>query len=269
MTGGTVLIAIAVIAATLSIIMGLAWVVQQRTGNSGWVDTTWSFGVGLVGFVVALVPVSDADGPVRQCLVAGFAAIWALRLGLHIATRSAHHGDDPRYAELIKGWGDDAPRQMFRFLQIQALAGVPLALAIFLAAHRPGAAFSLSDIVAAIVMVVAVGGEALADRQLRRFGANPANKRGIIDTGLWHWSRHPNYFFEALGWLAYPIVAIDLSGDYDGGLLALAAPVWMYYLLVYASGIPPLEDHMLRTRGDAFRAYQRRTSAFFPWPPRR
>ena len=90
----------------------------------------------------------------------------------------------------------------------------------------------------------------------------------ICDVGLWGWSRHPNYFFEWFGWLAYPLLAIDLGGAYPWGFVALAGPVCMYWLLVHVSGIPPLEAHMLERRRDEFRAYQARTNAFFPAPPR-
>lgn len=262
-----ILAAIFAIGMAMSIIMTLAWLAQQRTGNSGWVDTIWSFGIGLCGVAAALVTAPDDDLQLRQVLVACFAGIWALRLGLHIAGRSMGVANDPRYTELIRGWGADAARRMYWFLQIQALVGIPLVLAIFLAAHRPGAGFTLADGLAIVVMVIAIGGEGLADLQLRRFKADPANKGGVIETGLWRWSRHPNYFFEAIGWLSYPIIAIDLSGGYVWGWLAVAAPATMYWLLVHVSGIPPLEQHMLRSRGDAFRAYQRRTNAFFPGPP--
>lgn len=204
----------------------------------------------------------------RQVIVAVFAVIWAARLGIHIATRTARIADDPRYARLIEGWGSDASRQMFWLLQKQALVSIPLALAMFLAAHNPAPGLTLADAAAILVMVVAVLGEGLADWQLQAFKSNPANKGGINDVGLWRWSRHPNYFFETFGWLAYPLLAINLSGAYPWGWLALLAPACMYWLLVYVSGIPPLEEHMLRTRGDKFRAYQRRTNAFFPSPPK-
>jgi steroid 5-alpha reductase family enzyme len=108
----------------------------------------------------------------------------------------------------------------------------------------------------------------MADRQLHAFKANPRNKGCVCDAGLWSLSRHPNYFFEWLGWLAYPLLAIDLARSYDWGWLALLAPAGMYWLLVYVSGIPPLEAHMLRSRGAVFRDYQVRTSAFFPMPPK-
>ena len=116
------------------------------------------------------------------------------------------------------------------------------------------------------VLVVAILGEAIADAQLRRFRAVPANRDRICDVGLWKWSRHPNYFFEWLGWLAYPIIAIDLTGAYPWGWVALAGPICMYWLLVHVSGIPPLEAHMRARHGERYRAYQARTSAFFPIP---
>jgi steroid 5-alpha reductase family enzyme len=267
MTGFEFLAALIAVSLALSAIMMIAWLIQQRSGNSGWVDTIWSFGVGATGAAGALTSLGGG-WQARQFLVASFAAIWALRLGVHIASRSAKIPNDPRYAEKIKAWGSDAPRQMFWFLQIQALVAIPLTMSMFVAAHRPGNGLNSWDAAAILVMAIAILGEGVADWQLSRFKSNPANKDGINDVGLWKWSRHPNYFFEALGWLAYPLIAIDLTGQYPWGFLALAGPAAMYWLLVYVSGIPPLEEHMLRSRGDAFRAYQRRTNAFFPGPPR-
>jgi steroid 5-alpha reductase family enzyme len=88
----------------------------------------------------------------------------------------------------------------------------------------------------------------------------------VCDAGLWHWSRHPNYFFEWLYWLAYP--ALALAGGWQWGLLAFAAPALMFVLLTRISGIPMLEREMLAAKGDAYRAYQQRVSAFFPLPNR-
>ncbi len=260
--------ALVLIAAALSATMTGAWLIWRQTGNSGWVDTVWTFGLGLTGAVSALVSIDGGALQPRQIIVAVFAAVWAARLGLHIATRTTKISDDPRYADLIKGWGKDAPRQMFSLLQKQALVSIPLAFAMFLAAHHPVAGFDLRDALAILIMAIAVAGEGLADWQLQAFKSNPANKGGINDIGLWRFSRHPNYFFETLGWLAYPILAVDLTGGNPWGFAALAAPACMYWLLVYVSGIPPLEEHMLRTRGEKFRAYQRRTNAFFPGPVR-
>src|SRR6478609_167202 len=129
--------ALVVIAASLSVLMAGAWVVQQRTGNSGWVDTIWTFSLGLVGVGSALWPIEGAPQSARQWLVAALVAIWSLRLGIHIAIRTAGITDDPRYAAFAREWGLNAPRRMFVFLQNQALGTIPLAFAIFVAARFP------------------------------------------------------------------------------------------------------------------------------------
>jgi len=258
------------VAVSLSVIMMTAWRVQQTSGNSGWVDVSWTFGLGLVAIVAALMPLAAGPWPQeRQVMVAILVAIWSVRLGWHIVIRSRAVGDDPRYRQLITQWRSDASRRMFWFLQSQAAVGVIFALSIALAAQNPRPGLRLQDLAGALLLILAIVGEAIADVQLRRFKVDPANRNAVCDVGLWSWSRHPNYFFEWLAWFAYPLIAIDFSGHNPLGWLALAAPLCMYWLLVYVSGIPPLEDHMLRSRGEAFRAYQRRTSAFFPSPPTR
>ena len=124
-------------ALVLALFMAGAWLVQRRTGQSGWVDTIWSFAVGLVGAAVALAPVAAADWPTaRQGLVAALALAWSLRLGLHIVGRTLRGGEDPRYKALHDEWGADFPRRLFWFLQIQAAAAFLLAISIFAAARN-------------------------------------------------------------------------------------------------------------------------------------
>jgi steroid 5-alpha reductase family enzyme len=257
--------ALAAIALSLSILMAAAWLIQQRTGNSGWVDTIWTFSLGLVGAASALWPVAGAATNARQWLVAALVAIWSVRLGLHIAVRTAGITDDPRYANFAREWGADAPRKMFVFLQNQGLGSVPLAFAIFVAARFPAETLRLQDYLGALILFAGIGGEALADAQLKRFRDLPDNKGKVCDVGLWRWSRHPNYFFEWFGWLAYPVIAI--SPGYPSGWATLLAPLFMYWILVHVTGIPPLEAQMLRSRGERYRDYQSRTSMFFPRPP--
>jgi steroid 5-alpha reductase family enzyme len=259
--------ALASIALVLSILMALAWAVQQRTGNSGWVDTIWTFAVGLTGAGSALWPVAGVAPNARQWLVAALVAIWSLRLGLHIAARTAGISDDPRYAAFAKEWGVDSPRRMFIFLQNQGFGSIPLVFAIFVAARFPDPALRLQDALGVAVLLTGIAGEALADAQLKWFRNDPANKGRVCDFGLWRWSRHPNYFFEWLGWLAYPVIAISI--DYEWGWATLLAPVFMYWILVHVTGIPPLEQQMLRSRGERYRDYQARTSMFFPLPPQK
>lgn len=258
--------ALAAIAASLSILMMGAWLAQQRTGNSGWVDTIWTFSVGLVGAGAALWPI-EAGGPnARQWLVAAFVGAWSLRLGVHIAVRTAGISDDPRYAAFAQEWGVNAPRRMFLFLQNQALGSIPLVFAIFVAARFPSPDLRLQDYLGALVLLLGILGEAVADTELKQFRERPGSQGQVCDIGLWRWSRHPNYFFEWLGWLAYPVIAI--SPDYVWGWVTLLSPAFMYWILVYVTGIPPLETQMLKSRGERYRDYQSRTSMFFPLPPR-
>jgi steroid 5-alpha reductase family enzyme len=216
-----------------------------------------------VSFLLAIVPMS-ADGlPLRRLIVALVVALWGARLGTHIWKRSRHKGNDPRYLSLIEQWGAQAAMRMFLFLQIQALCSLPLMLSIACAAHHRAPDFGPIDVLACAVAVVAVVGEAIADEQLRRFAAT---RSGVCDIGLWRYSRHPNYFFEFLLWCAFPLFALSGTVGF-ASVAALAGPLCMYWLLVYVSGVPPLEDHMLVSRGEAYRAYQQRTAMFFPLPP--
>lgn len=263
-TLATVLI---VLALALCGVMALAWFVAGWTGRSGWIDAIWSYAVGVGGVVASLLPLGASDQiDARQWLVAGLAALWSLRLGSHIAARTLHGGDDPRYRQLHEEWGGKFRARLFWFLQIQAAAAFLLVVTILTAAHRPGDGLSYGDLLGIGIFAIAIVGEGMADRQLARFSAEPENKGKVCDTGLWAFSRHPNYFFEWLVWVAFAAIAI-VGGSYGFGWGALAGPAFMYWLLVYVSGIPPLEAHMLRSRGEAFRAYQQRVNAFWPGPP--
>jgi steroid 5-alpha reductase family enzyme len=267
--------ALAAIALSLSVLMTGAWMVQQRTGNSGWVDTIWTFSLGLVGAGSALWPVAGATPDARQWLVAALVAIWSIRLGSHIAARTAGITDDPRYAAFAKEWGVDSRRKMFIFLQNQGFGSIPLVFAIFVAARFPVDSLRFQDALGALILFIGIAGEALADAELKRFRTDPANKGQVCNVGLWRWSRHPNYFFEWFGWLAYPVIAISVDQPlyytlyYPWGWATLLAPLFMYWILVHVTGIPPLEAQMLRSRGERYRDYQSRTSVFFPLPPQK
>ncbi len=253
----------------LSLAMLGAWALQRATGNAGWVDVVWTFTTGAGGVAYALAPTAGyVPGP-RAFLVAALVAIWSSRLGLHLAVRSARAmGEDARYAYFRQQWGDAFEGRLLGFLQIQALAAALLTLSILVAARNPAPGLKWTDFAGAAILAAAIAGEGLADRQLARFKSYRPNREAICDVGLWSWSRHPNYFFEWLGWLAYPLMAIDLAGRWPWGWLALTGPAFMFYLLRFASGVPPTEAAMAHSRGPTFARYQARVSAFFPLPPR-
>jgi steroid 5-alpha reductase family enzyme len=257
----SLLLAIPVLALFCAAAMALAWRVVVSSGRSGWADTFWSLTVGIAGIIAALWPLGELTA--RNWLVAVIVAFWSGRLGLHIARRTLKGADDARYAELKRGWGDSYKPQLLIFLEIQAAVALILALAVMAAASNP-APLGLGDALGILIAIAAILGEATADAQLTRFARNPANRGKVCDTGLWAWSRHPNYFFEFLYWVA--LVPIGIAHPW--GWPTLAAPAMMFVLLRYVSGVPPLEQHMLRSRGPTFTAYQQRVPPFFPRPPR-
>ncbi|MBZ0268343.1 DUF1295 domain-containing protein, partial [bacterium] len=202
----------------------------------------------------------------RRWLVAGLAAAWGIRLGLHLLGRVRRDAEeDVRYRAMRDTLGDRVQPVLFGFFQLQAAWIVLFALPMFLAARNAAPAFGIGDGIGVLLWIASLAGESVADRQLARFRRDPANRGAVCRTGLWKYSRHPNYFFEWLHWWAY--VAIGLGGPQ--GWLTLAGPAVMFVFLWKITGIPLLEERLVASRGDAYRAYQRSTSAFLPWRPRR
>jgi steroid 5-alpha reductase family enzyme len=254
------------LAVFLHAIMAIAWGIALLSGKSGFIDAVWSLSVGAAGVAAALLPFGTSETLIsRRLLVGVMAALWSARLGLHILRRTFGGGDDPRYAKLKENWGKRTRLYLFLFLQAQALAAWPLVLAMLLASRNPAPLIGFSDWIGVALFLGAIWGEAAADQQLTLFRSGPENRGLICDRGLWARSRHPNYFFEWLGWLAYCVIAIGLPGSlYPWGLISLGAPVIMYHLLVNVSGIPPLEDYLRRSRPEAFRLYAEKVPAFWP-----
>ncbi|WP_293898236.1 DUF1295 domain-containing protein [Phenylobacterium sp.] len=256
-----------VVLVAMTLVMLCAWAFGLARRNGGWTDVFWTFGTGATLAAAALFPLEAYPGPQpRQWLVAALVALWALRLGGYIAARVSRHAEDARYAKFRAEWGKDYPRNMLFVSLPQAPAAALLGLSVLLAARTPGHDLALRDVLGVAVLMLAILGEGLADAQMKRFKADPANAGKVADIGLWGWSRHPNYFFEWLSWLAYPVIGLDPGRPIT--LLTLTAPVVMYLLLTRISGIPPLETAQVASKGDAYRRYQARVSAFFPFPPK-
>lgn len=245
--------------------MSAAWLVQAGTRNGGWIDVFWTFGTGASCVIAAMWPAPAASFE-RQILVAVLAAIWSLRLGSYIAFRVAGDAhEDKRYASLRIEWGGDTQRNMFILCLVQAVAAPVLGLSIFTASHGGDTALGLRDALGALVLLIGIAGEGLADDQMRRF-RKTAQHGAVMDKGLWAWSRHPNYFFEWLVWLSWPVIVLDAAEPFTW--LSLLGAVMMFLILRFGTGVPTLEKTMLASRGDKFRDYQKRVSAFFPLPPK-
>jgi steroid 5-alpha reductase family enzyme len=251
----------------MAVVMSSGWLFQRAVNNGGWSDVFWTYGTGATCAVACLAPFGGAAAPSwRQVLVAALVAIWSLRLGTYVALRVAKGSEDARYADFRRAWGRDFQRNMFGLLIVQAPVTALLSLSILVAARHPHAGVRIADVVGALILIGSIFGEGVADQQMKAFRANPASKGKVCDTGLWAWSRHPNYLFEALGWIAYPVIALDPAQPLS--LVSLIAPVVMFVVLRFGTGVPPLEEAMLKSRGDAYRLYQARVSAFWPRPPK-
>jgi steroid 5-alpha reductase family enzyme len=249
-------------------IMAIGWLFQRATGNGGWTDVFWTWGTGLTCAVAALIPLHPGSGVTwRQVTIAALVALWSIRLGTYIALRVTRSREDVRYALLRARWGAAFQRRMFGLMIVQAPVTAIFGVAILFAAHQSHPGFRAADLLGILILSGCIAGEALADRQMKLFKATPRNEGKICDQGLWAWSRHPNYFFEALSWVAYSVIGFD--PDHAWSLMAFLAPAVMFAVLRYGTGIPPLEAAMLRSKGDAYRHYQERVSILIPWPPKR
>ncbi|WP_297443629.1 DUF1295 domain-containing protein [Acidocella sp.] len=246
----------------VSLAMLLAWALQRAAGNAGWIDVVWTFSTGLALAAVALA----APGAFwRHALLATLIMAWAARLGGHIAWRVASGPEDTRYAMMRAAAGPAFQGQMLKLISGQGPVSGLLAVSVYLAAAQPVAALRGADIAGACVLALALAGEALADHQLRVWRTRPGTEGGICETGLWSLCRHPNYLCEALAWLAYPLIALEPARPVTW--LSFIAPVLMFLVLRYLTGVPPLETAMRARRGAVYDAYVARTNAMWPrWP---
>ena len=248
--------------AAMAVVMALLWVLQRRTGDAGIVDVGWA--AGLAATAVAFALASPEGLPARRWLVAGMAAVWGGRLAGHLLVdRVLPEGEDGRYRWARQRWGERTQLYLFLFFQLQAVLVPVLAGAFLLAMRHPAEGLRILDAVGVGLWLVALGGEWVSDRQLARFRRRPGTGGRVCREGLWRYSRHPNYFFEWIHWWAYVAVA----AGYPAGWAAVYAPLLMLVFVLRVTGIPPTEAQALRSRGEAYRRYQRTTSAFFPWPP--
>jgi steroid 5-alpha reductase family enzyme len=253
--------AVATTAAAAVAVFLLAWARQLRTRDATSVDLLWTLGLALAAAFHAAVA-AEGWWP-RRILLVLLVGCWALRLGRHLAQRVGQ-GEDGRYATLRRMAGARAPLVFLAVYLAQAALVVALALVFVPLARADEAGWRASDALALALFALALAGESVADRQLARWRGEPANRGRTCRVGLWSLSRHPNYFFEWLHWLVYPLLGLGLP---QGELLWLA-PLAMLLLMRFVTGVPPAEAQALRSRGDDYRDYQRTTNAFFPLPRR-
>ena len=242
-------------------VMAISWQRQKKTQNAGTVDLIWAASIGVMGVSFGLI----CDGWLpRRILLITLVGLWSLRLTTLLYKRVRDEREDGRYTQLREDWGDRFDANAFWFFQAQALLACLLSTTFLPLMVATEAAWRVQDGVAVLFFLTSIIGQFIADRQLHSWRTNPDNQGKSCRGGLWAWSRHPNYFFEWLHWLAYPLMGIGLPY----GILLWLAPALMLFLVLKVTGIPPTEAQSVKSRGDDYRAYQRDTNAFFPGPPK-
>jgi steroid 5-alpha reductase family enzyme len=238
------------------------YVVALRIQVMALVDVVWSFGIGL-GALFYLCQLDSLS--LRSWVVVVVLLLWSLRLSLYLlVNRVLVAKEDPRYVHLASYWGRYAKRNFYLLFLGQILLVALFLLPVTIAIGDGSEQWRWWDGLAIAVATLSLTCESLADRQLARFRRQPVNQGQVCRSGLWYYSRHPNYFFEWLYWWAFVLFAWGQVG----AAVSLVGPVAMYLFLNYITGIPHAERSSLKSRGEAYRRYQQTTNTFFPWIPR-
>jgi steroid 5-alpha reductase family enzyme len=251
--------------ATLAVasIMLALWLLGIRHRNFSYVDIGWSANFAGLGLLYAVL---GPGWPARKWTLACMFALHGLRLAWHLARRIVGQPEEGRYVQLRKHWstGGNLNLKFLAFFEFQALLNAFLSLPLLVASFNQTEGFAALEIAGMAIFALGLIGEATADAQLATFKRAPANRGGVCDRGLWAYSRHPNYFCEWLIWIGYATFALASPH----GWITLPLPLVMLHFLINVTGLKATEAQALRSKGERYRRYQARTSAFIPWFPR-
>jgi steroid 5-alpha reductase family enzyme len=252
-----------VIGLTILGLMTLLWLVSLFLKNSSIVDIFWGTGFIIAAWSAFLL--TPEGFVVRKLLISLLVTIWGLRLSFHLLRRNWGKPEDFRY----QAWRKVAGRSWWwrSFFKVFLLQGVILwvvsaPLLVAQISARPDHLTSL-DYLAVLIWLIGFTFESVGDWQLSRFRANPANRGKVLKTGLWRYTRHPNYFGDALEWWAYYLIALVV-----GGWWTIFSPILMTTLLWRVSGVTLLEKTLMQEK-KGYLEYIEATSEFFPWFPRK
>ena len=255
-------------AAILIVLVLIQWAISVKINDVSFIDAFWGAGMGLLA-AASWLHVGGGPGELAT-LIMVMTAAWGFRLGIHLFLRWRREGEDRRYKRILKG-----AREKGQFAKA-ALTRVWLMQAVLLfMVSSPAQVGILASGDPAPITPLAWGGFALwsvgvffewvGDWQLSRFRANPANKGHVLDTGLWRYTRHPNYFGDFCAWWGIWLTCAAAGGEYAAA--TVIGPIFLSFTLTKWSGVPLLEKGLNKTKGNRYAIYERRTSAFFPMPP--
>jgi steroid 5-alpha reductase family enzyme len=246
------------------IVFLVTWLIARRLNRYNVVDVTWSLAIAATTAASFVWSIHSGGNTARRSLVLAMTIVWAVRLAGHIGNRNRGMSEDPRYAAILsKAPGSVAWYALTRVFIPQAVIAFAISMPLQIAMYQRGGNTAL-DVVGAIVFVSGLTFEGVGDAQLAGFVKRRTGSEQVLDTGLWRYTRHPNYFGEALLWFGLWLpAAVDWRG-----LVAVLSPVIVAYLVGFASGKPLLERSMAK-RKPTYADYMQRTSGFIPLPPRK
>lgn len=221
-------------------------------------DIAWGIGFVLMAWLSFLI----SEFSFKALLVNSLVTIWGLRLALHISHRNMNKPEDSRYQEWRKTWKNFYVRSYFQVFILQGVFLFMISLPVIFVNYAASYTIGVLELVGLIIWIIGFYFEATGDRQLKEFISNPANKGRLMDRGLWQYSRHPNYFGEVTQWWGIFVIALSIPGS----LFTIVGPLTITTLILLVSGIPLLEKKYAG-RPD-FEKYKKRTSIFFPLPPK-
>lgn len=247
-----------------TLLFSLCWWVARTIDNYSIVDVLWSYTFGLFALICALY---GSGAPNKKIWIGILFFLWSFRLGTYLAKRVFSHisQEDGRYIELRKEYGNSVAFRFYLFYLFQAASAVTLSLPLLLSAQNLDAETHPFEVFGTFLWIIGMLGESFSDYQLSKFKKSPSNKGKVCDVGLWKYSRHPNYFFEAVIWFGYGV----FSAGTGGAEWAWLSVVTMWILLRFVTGVPYSEKQNLKSKPVEYQQYQRITSIFFPLPPRR
>lgn len=241
------------------------FLIAQKLKNNSIVDIGWGLGYVLISLYTIIYFLIKGELTLLIGIVGGLVILWGLRLFLYIGIRNFKKPEDYRYVAMRKKWvgKNEKVQAFFKVFMVQAGFMLIISMPVYIAVLNTRLYSNLWWIIGAILFMIGFYFEAVGDMQLRKFVKNRTDKNQIMDQGLWKITRHPNYFGETLMW--WSLFVIVVPSTY--GLIALISPVTITWLLLFVSGIPLLEKKY--DNNEAFQAYKKRTSAFFPWFPKK
>ncbi|MCA9403187.1 MAG: DUF1295 domain-containing protein [Candidatus Omnitrophica bacterium] len=248
---------------TVAVMMALIWVIHLRKDDATIVDMGWGFGFVMMS---AIFIVCGAGWTQRNILLWVLLLLWGARIIVFIAKRMRQEGhEDKRYAMFRLKWAERARLNFLKLFECQALLQMIVVLPVLCVAFNPRTGLNWWEVTAAVIFVIGLVGESVADEQLRTFQNDAGNRGKVCRTGLWAYSRHPNYFFEIVIWTAVYLYALASPG----GWLTVVSPLTIVFIILKITGIPLAEQQSLKSRGEEYRRYQETTSVLIPLPQKR